>query len=299
MPRLSFLVPCRAGDRRLPRLVDLLGRQGLAPGEHEIIVVAHGVGRSRGAALAEAIRVAQSPYCWVMDTADIPSVGAGAALLDRMRQDRLDALCFRLRRGTEGRVRPVRFDLPKVLPAAPIMPGAACISRHNVAGPLVSLIVRTDLIRAVSDGVLADDSADAEWPTCLSWLLGAERAAHLTTAPVVKLVGQRRPSVTATAQAATRLREMVAELKTAGNPSENLAHRLLRRSELLAVNLIWDLARCGASLGELRAARRVLREAEVLPVRHLGGAEATLRTRFKALGARWLGLPLLAARLGL
>jgi hypothetical protein len=119
--------------------------------------------------------------------------------------------------------------------------------------------------------------------------LRARRSSYL---PKV-LVHRRRdavgPHLEDAAVTAAALRDLVERLKAEGNPSANLALRLLRRAELVAIDAQRGLILSGASRDEIKLARRRLAAAGALPIRHLGRPEATVAARFWEMAGRLFG----------
>ena len=283
-PRLAFIVLTPPGDGRLPALVDLLGRQGLAPGEHEILVAAHGdaIGLSRAEALLRAVGSASAPWTWVLDVADRPGVNAAATLLARLRQDGLDLVAFRLARTSRVRAGKLRYDLPGSLAPSPIMDGPALLSRHDFQPELACVIAATSLWRNGPAEAPPGNDPVVDRVVMPRLVLRARRAAFLPLCPIRRGNQGEWPGVEAAAATAGGLRSLVESLKAAGNPSANLATRLLRRAEIVALEALRGLIVAGASSTELSLARERLREAGALPIRHLGRPEATLAVRFWA-----------------
>ena len=290
-PRLSFVVLSPPGDSRLAASLDLLKRQGLPPGEHEILVAAHGraIGIDRAAALATAVAAARAHRLWVLDVADRPAVNTAARLLERMDQEKLDLLAFRLRSATPSRAERLRFDLPASLPPSPIMEGPSLLSRHDFQPELACVLADTALWREAPlvppPGI--DPVVDRALMPQLA--LRAKRAAFIPTPLVRRRRDSRGPELEDAATTATALRDLVERLKLAGNPSANLALRLLRRAELIAIEAQRGLILSGASRAEIKSARRRLRAAGALPIRHLGRPEATLAARFWEVVGRLFG----------
>ena len=281
-------------SRASPRLTF---RQGLAPGEHEILVAAHGdsIGLSRTEALLRAVGSAGAPWTWVMDVADRPSVNAAATLLARLRQDGLDLVAFQLAFADSVAAGRLRYALSGSTASAPIMDGASLLSRHDFRPELACVIAATSLWReAPLDAPPVDDPV-ADRVLMPQLTLRARRAAFLPLRPIVRGVDTMGPGVEAAAATAKALRGLVEALKAAGNPSANLATRLLRRAEIIALEALRGLVRAGASSSELSLARERFREAGALPIRHLGRPEATLRMRFWAAVATRRRLSALAA----
>ncbi len=282
--KLAFVILTPPGDARLEALVDLLGRQGLAPGEHEILVAAHGpaLGISRAEALCGAIGTVIAPWTWVLDVADRPCVNAAATLLARLRQDGLDLVAFRLGRTSPIRAGRLRYDLPGSLAPTPIMDGPALLSRHDFQPELACVIAATSLWRAGAVEAPPGNDAVVDRVVMPQLALRARRAAFLPLCPIRRGIQDAGPGVEAAAATASGLRGLVESLRAAGNPSANLATRLLRRAEIVALEALRGLILAGASSSELSLARERLREAGALPIRHLGRPEATVTVRFWA-----------------
>ena len=289
--RLSFVVLSPTGDPRLPASLDLLKRQGLPPGEHEILVGAHGraVGIDRAAALATAVAAARAPRIWVLDVADRPAVNTAARLLERMDQEGLDLLAFRLRTASPARAERLRFDLPAAFPPAPIMDGPALLSRHDFQPELACVLADAELWR--ESPLVPPPGFDPVVDRALmpQLALRAKRASYLPTAVILRRRDAKGPELEDAAATATALRDLVERLKLAGNPSANLALRLLRRAELIAIEAQRGLILAGASRAEIKMARRRLRAAGALPIRHLGRPEATVVVRFWEMVGRVFG----------
>lgn len=221
----------------------------------------------------------------MLDVADRPSVNAAATLLARMRQEGLDLVAFRLALAAPVRAEKLRYDLPGVLPPAPIMDGPALLSRHDFQPELACVIASTSLWTcAPLDAPPGDDTA-IDRALMPQLALRAVRSAFLPLRPLLRRADSQGPDVEAAAGAAKALRDLVGRLKVAGNPSGNLATRLLRRAELLALDALRGLILAGASSGELSLARERLRESGALPIRHLGRPEATVRVALWSLVA--------------
>lgn len=281
-PRLAFVILTPPGDGRLPALLDLLGRQGLAPGEHEILVAAHApaLGVTRAEALSRAIGSLRAPWTWVMDVADRPSVNAAATLLARARQEDLDLVVFRLGFADPARAGRLRYDVPAILAPAPIMDGPALLSRHDFQPELACVLAATSLWRAGAAEAPPASDPVVDRVLMPQLVLRSRRAAFLPLRPILRGAAGAGPDVEAAAATARALRNLVESLKAAGNPSANLATRLLRRAEIVAIEALRGLILAGASADELSLARQEFREAGALPIRHLGRPEATLRMRF-------------------
>ncbi len=284
MLRLAFVILTPPGDGRLPALVDLLRRQGLAPGELEILVAAHApeIGISRGQALVRAVEAVQAPWVWVMDVADRPSVNAASTLLARLHQEGLDLVAFRLGLAAPPRAEGLRFDLPTLLPPAPIMDGPSLLSRHDFQAELSAVLAATSLWKEGSPELAPGHDPALDRALMPQLVLRSRRASFLPIRPLVRRADALGPDVETAAAASKALRDLVVRLKAAGNPSANLATRLLRRAERLAIDALRGLILAGAGSGELSLARERLREAGALPIRHLGRPEATLAVRFWA-----------------
>lgn len=296
-PRLAFVVLTPPGDARLAALADLLGRQGLPPGEHEILVAAHGdrIGVSRTEALGRALLSARAPWVWVMDVADRPAVNAAATLLARARQDTLDLLVFGVGVTSPLRAGRLRFDLPATLPPAPVMDGPSLLSRHDFRPELSGVLAARRLWEPSEPASLAGHDPVLDRALMPRLVLRARRAALIPTRALLRGRDAAGPDAAAAAETAKALRDLVVRLKAEGNPSANLANRLLRRAELAALDALRGLILDGASPAELSLARGRFRDAGVLPLRHLGRPEATLAVRFWAALATNRRLAALAA----
>ena len=286
LPRVSFVIPSLPADPRLAALLDLLPRQGFAPGGYEVLVAAYGsaIGRDRVAATLAAAAEARGEYVWVLDAGDRPPVNGAATLVARMATERLDAMAFGFRTISARAAARLRYDFPRRLPRAPIMEGASMLSRHDFRCELSTALARAQLWRDFVLPAVPGVSVFTERTLTPRLLLRAHRATWLPLAAIGRLEGPADPDIEGAALTAQSLRGLVAELRDEGNPSENLALRLLRRAELVAVDGLWALRQAGASRDEMRRARARLREVEALPFRHLGRPEATLGVRLR----RWL-----------
>jgi len=196
-----------------------------------------------------------------------------------MRQEDLDLLAFSLRLAAPDRAERLRFDLPASLPPAPIMDGPALLSRHDFQPELACVLASAGLWKEGLLDLPAGNDPVIDRAAMPQLALRARRAAHIPLRVVTRRRDTAGPEPEAAAAAARSLRELVERLKVAGNPSANLALRLLRRAELIALDCQRGLLIAGASAAERSLARDRLREAGALPIRHLGRPEATLRVR--------------------
>jgi len=279
------------GDARLAASLDLLKRQGLPPGEFEVLVAAHGpaIGLSRAVALSRAVSEAHAPRIWVMDVADRLPVNAASILLKRMNQEDLDLLAFSLRLAAPLRAERLRFDLSARLPQSPIMDGASMLSRHDFQPELACVVAAAHLWKAGALALPEGHDPVIDRAAMPQLVLRARRASYLRRRIVTRRRDTAGPSPDDAVATARSLRELVERLKAEGNPSANLALRLLRRAELVAIDCLRGLLLSGVPLAKRALVHERLRAAGALPIRHLGRPEATLRVRFWAWVVRVLG----------